>query len=77
MPDNKMSNVERCLETFANVVGFHIIEIWMHSAGGVSLANSFVDTKCGLIEPYVGQIAEYHNGVRENTTRYEHNDTES
>ena len=68
MVDNKISHVERCLETFANVVGFNIIEIWMHSAGGVSLANSFIDTKCALIAPYVEKIAEYHNGERENTT---------
>lgn len=60
------SAVEKCLGTLSTVVGFQVVEMWVHGPQGFSLIHAFVDENNHLIRPYTSAVAEYHTGTRKN-----------
>jgi hypothetical protein len=58
--------IDRCLETLANLSGFHIAELWTKDNGGFTLVHGYIDHRA--TRKYAKLIGEYHSGELQNST---------
>jgi hypothetical protein len=58
--------VSKCLETLANVLDLHVVELWSHDHEGFGLVQVYVNK--AEMKDYTSLVSLYHQGKLENLT---------